>query len=106
MARSLTELHEVLSGLVPPEDGQVPVYIQPGLSTKLTYPCIIVERSSSWTQHADDIKYVSKKRYLITVIDRAPDSTIPDLVEALPHTRFDRFAIRDGLNHFYLELFF
>jgi hypothetical protein len=50
--------------------------------------------------------YLLFKRYQVTVLDREPDSLIPDQVEALPHSRFDREYVVDGLNHFVFDLFF
>jgi hypothetical protein len=101
MARSRTELHEILKGL----NGVVDAYFQP--KTTLEYPCIVYERDRrSDVKFAGNLKYLLKKGYTITVIDRDPDSLIPDQVEGLPYCEFDRFFRRDGLNHFVFQLFF
>lgn len=100
MARSQLELQEVLQGL---EEG-LPVYFQ--APTKMSEPCIKYERDSSQVSRADNILYLFHKRYQVTVIDRDPASAIPDRVEALPHTRFDRFFTKDGLNHWTYNLYF
>lgn len=101
MARSQAELQEVLESL----DGPLDVYFQAPPS--MQFPCIKYERSSpSDVSHADNIKYLLKKGYQVTVIDRDPLSPIPDQVEELPHCRFERFYKADGLNHFVFQLFF
>lgn len=107
MARSRLLLHEILRNLmggdVDPEK-KLTVYFQ--APTTMDYPCIKYERSQSRNFHADDLLYLFYKRYTVTVIDRDPDSLIPDQVESLPHSRFDRFYVVDGLNHFVFDLFF
>lgn len=101
MARSQSELQELLED----KTDAAMVAFQP--STTLQFPAIVYELGpSNETRFADNHKYLLKKGYTVTVIDRAPDSLIPDQVEALPHCRFDRFFKRDGLNHFVFHLFF
>jgi len=101
MARSLTELKETLEDATTADE----VYIQP--PTTLQYPCIMIERDQrSDYKFADNKKYLLKKGYTITIMDRAPDSPIPDQVEALPHCGFDRYFKTDGLHHFVFQLFF
>ena len=84
------------------------VYFQPDQNVRLVYPCIVYERSSINVNaaHADNIKYWQKKRYSVTVIDRSPDSPIPDLVNELPYTELERFFVADGLNHTVFQTFF
>lgn len=101
MAQPRSQLQTVLENL----EGAEGVYFQP--KTNLEYPCIVYERGiASDVAFADNVKYMLKKGYTITVIDRNPDSPIPDQVEALPHCRFDRSFKTDGLNHFVFQLFF
>lgn len=108
MARSRLQLQTVLEDLMggaEDETKKLAVYFQPP-TEGMVYPCIKYARSSSFTSNADNLKYLFYKRYDITVIDRDPDSLIPDQVESLPHSRFDRFYVVDGLNHFVFNLFF
>lgn len=102
MARSQSELDAILSGLA----GVQETYFQPGQNITLEYPCIVYERDSSWVKFADNIKYLFQKRYSVLVIDRDPLSIIPDQVEKLPYSFFDRFYKVDGLNHFAFKLYF
>jgi hypothetical protein len=87
------QLHNLLESICPN------VYFQPPTNVKLNYPCIIYHRDYAETKFADSISYNYTKRYLITVIDRDPDSNIPDQVAALPMTLFNRFFTSDDLNH-------
>jgi hypothetical protein len=72
----------------------------------MQYPCIIYRRDSTRTRHADNRPYVRTKRFQVTVIDRNPDSELPDKVEALPLCSFDRYFAADNLNHYVFNLFF
>lgn len=82
------------------------VYFQPPTDSEMQYPCILYERDASWSEHADNRPYAHTKRYQVTVVDRNPDSALPDKVEELPLCRFDRAYKADGLNHFVFTLFF
>lgn len=82
------------------------VYFQPPESLKLQYPCIVYERDYRNTQFAGNRPYRSTKRYQVTVIDKDPDSGIPDAVAALPMTTFQRFFAADDLNHDIYSLYF
>lgn len=82
------------------------VYFQPPPTVKMSYPCVVYQRQSGDTQFADNAPYIIKKRYQVTVIDRDPDSTIPDEVAKLPMCTFDRDYTADNLNHFVYNLYF
>lgn len=100
MARPQVELQAILKAI----EGVKDCYIQK--SSGMEYPCIRLVREDSAPFHADNLLYFLKKRYLVTVIDRDPGSLIPDVVEKLPNTRFDRFYAAEGLNHFVFKTFF
>lgn len=94
------ELHTLLLAMVPR------VYFQQPPTTQMSYPCIIYKLDDINTEFADDQPYLRRKRYQVTVIDRNPDSVLPDLVGSLKTSRFDRFFTADNLNHFVYNLFF
>jgi len=94
------ELHEILTGITEH------VYFQPPETVRLQYPCILYRRDYVRNDFADDIPYASTKRYLLTVIDRDPDSSIPVQIGILPRCSYDRFYAADGLNHDVFKLFF
>jgi hypothetical protein len=96
------ELQDLLKEIL----GTDNVYFQPPTNVVLSYPCIIYKRDLSRTQFADNAPYQRHIRYQVTVIDRDPDSGIPEKVAALPMCLFDRFYTADNLNHDVFNLFF
>lgn len=72
----------------------------------MQYPCIVYNRSDRVTNHANNKPYKDVKGYEVTVIDEDPDSSLPDLVAALPLCSYLRFFAADKLNHDVFELFF
>ena len=94
------QLHEKLLTLVPN------VYFQQPPSKGMVYPCIVYKRDAETTDHANNSVYRSKKRYMVEVIDRNPDSLIPDAVSRLPFCSFSRFFVVDNLNHDVYNLYF
>lgn len=102
MARDRLELQTILEGIL----GSTNVYFQPPHGKNMSYPCIAYERDYEDVQHADNNRYTHYKRYAVTVIDRNPDSDIPDKVGALPMCEFNRFYTADNLNHDVYRLYF
>lgn len=98
-----TLLETLLS--VEPDQG-LRVYFQPPTNVVMQYPCITYRRDIEDVRFADDYPYNRQMRYQVTVIDRDPDSPIPDKVAALPMCRFDRFYTADNLNHDVYTIFF
>lgn len=81
------------------------VYFQPPSSIQMKYPCIRYTLSSENIRHADNKKYTKHKRYSVTVIDRNPDSLLPDRVGDLPYCSLERTYFADGLNHFVYTIY-
>lgn len=100
--RTRLELHEVLCELL----GSRNVYYQPPPSVKMEYPAIRYRRIRIGNQYANDGVYTSQNQYEITVIDKDPDSTIPDRVNKLQSARMSRPYVGDNLNHWVFELYF
>lgn len=100
MARPRLQLHELLESITPN------VYFQPTTNVKMEYPAIVYKRDFAETLFADDRPYRREKRYAVTVIDRDPDSPIPDKVADLPMCTYNRFYTADDLNHDVFTLFF
>jgi hypothetical protein len=94
------QLHDILKAIT---DN---VYFQPPENVALEYPCIIYNRDFIETKFADNEPFSLTKRYMVTVIDRNPDSDIPDKVALLPMSTFNRFYTADGLNHDVYQVFF
>jgi hypothetical protein len=82
------------------------VYFQPPPNIQMQYPCIIYKREDSHAEFAGNKKYMHTKRYQVTVVDRNPDTELPDKVEELPLCSFDRYYPASGLHHYVFTLFF
>lgn len=96
------ELQAILEAIL----GTDKVYFQPPSKLTLTYPCIVYRRDSMSTIFASNEPFRITKRYQVTVIDRNPDSDIPDKIALLPTCTYDRSFVADNLNHDVLNLFF
>jgi hypothetical protein len=96
------ELHETLCKIL----GTRNVYFQPPESVSMKYPSIVYERNDEKNGFADNMLYIRKKRYKVTVIDKNPDSETPDRVLLLPTCVFDRHFTADNLNHDVYNLYY
>jgi hypothetical protein len=94
------QLHDILLEIIGV------VYFQPPVNLDMQFPCIVYSRDGSNSDRADNGLYRHAKRYQVTVIDRNPDSQLPDRVEGLPLCNFDRWFAVDNLNHWVFTLFF
>lgn len=92
---SRLELQTLLEGIL----GSRNVYFQPPESVKMKYPAIVYGLEDIENTFANDGVYLSKRKYLITVIDEDPDSPIVGRVASLPSCRFNRHFESDNLNH-------
>lgn len=105
MGRRL-ELQTLLEDLLFDVTGKRHVYFQKPPNNMMQYPCILYRRDKGRMIFADDKPYAGTKRYQVTVIDEDPDSDIPDRIEQLPRSLFDRFYTQDNLNHFVINLYY
>lgn len=96
------ELQKLLETIL----GSRNVYFSPPEDVKLKYPCIIYNKEDEIVRHADDIPYKKDDVYEVTVIDRNPDSEIPDKISELKFCRFTRSFTSDNLNHHVYRLTF
>lgn len=96
------DLHVVLTGVL----GTSNVYFQPPASVQMVYPCIVYKWDNAKTEFAGNNPYANYKRYMVTVIDRNPDSGIPDKVAELPTCIVNRIFTKDNLHHSVFTLYF
>jgi hypothetical protein len=66
----------------------------------------VYQIDTGWSEFADGIPYRFTKRYQVTVIDRDPDSPIPDEVAQLPSCVLNRAFVADNLHHTVFNLYF
>lgn len=96
------QLHNLLAELLESNN----VYFQPPPDFQMNYPCIVYNRSNIRSMHADDMPYILRDQYTITVIDANPDSQIPYKVVRLPECIYDRHFTADKLNHDIFNILF
>jgi len=89
------ELHTILCDIL----GSNQVFFQPPSSIRMSYPAIVYSRSDKDEKYANDALYLGKTKYRVTVIEKNPDSDIPDRISKLPLTSFVNFFVADDLNH-------
>lgn len=82
------------------------VYFQVPPSTGMNYPCIIYKLDYVDTDHAGNRPYGHKMRYLVTSIDKNPDSVTPRKISDLPSANFSSRFVKDQLNHEAYNLYF
>ena len=72
----------------------------------MTYPCIIYKLDGMEGVHANDKRYFNRKRYLVTVVDKNPDTKIPDKILDLDYTSFENHFAIDNLNHYVCSIYY
>jgi hypothetical protein len=82
------------------------VYFQPPANVTMRYPAIVYNLDYQKVLAADNVPYLRANRYQVTVIDRDPDSPIPDKVAGLPMTTYVRHFTADQLNHNIYDVYF
>ena len=82
------------------------VYFQPPPTVQLVFPCIIYHLDDVEELYANNKTYKAHDRYLVTVVDPDPDSTIHHFLRDMELTRFSRFYTADNLNHYVYEVYY
>lgn len=82
------------------------VYFQAPPNNMMQYPCIVYAWDDTKTDFADNSPYRHTKRYQVTVIDRDPDTLIPDDIAQLPLSSMERAFEKDNLHHYVYTLYF
>lgn len=81
-------------------------YFQPPEGYRMEYPCIVYSRDDTYKRHANNNPYIIVYRYLVTAIDKRPDSPIFRALELLPQSTFERAYAKGDLNHQVFEIYF
>ena len=102
MSSNRLELHEKLVEVL----GSRNVYFQPPKNIQMKYPAIVYSLSGIDPKHANDKVYLLKHAYDVTVIDKDPDSEIPDRIAHFPLCRFSRKFESDNLNQTVFKLYY
>lgn len=97
------ELHEKLCEVLESRN----VYYNPPESVKLKYPCIIYQLDRVYQRYADDLEYIGRKGYDVTVISRDPDENIADRIRTtFQYARYSRRFVNDDLYHDVLTIYY
>lgn len=102
MKKSRKNLHDILCRIL----GSTNCYFSPPASIELKYPCIVYHFSNVDQQFADDRSYRNTRRWTVTIMDKDPESEIPDRMLELPYCSSDRNFVSEGINHFVFTLFY
>lgn len=98
------ELQVILQDILG-EDGKA--YYQPPENYKLSYPCIVFERTNALTNYADNNPYQITKRYTITLMTKTADNDeYVDKILILPMCTYDRQFINDNIVHDVFTIYF
>jgi len=102
--RSWSDLQEALQGMV---GEKVKVYFQPPENLKLSYPCIVFDRTTALINYADNNPYQITKRYTVTLISKTADNEeLLDKLLNFPMATYDRQFINDNLVHDVFSVYF
>lgn len=102
MSKSRVELQSLLENIL----GSRNVYFQPPATIQMKYPAIVYSLSDVDMQHANNEAYLVNKSYEVIVVDKNPDSKIPDKLLQVPLCRCNRFYTADNLNHFAFTIYY
>lgn len=105
---SRIQLHSTLCEILGcPERGkECRCYFQAPGSVSMTYPAIVYSLDDMDNKFADDGVYLTKRKYLITLIDKNPDSPLIDKLNTQAFCKFSRHYKADNLNHYVYILYF
>ena len=101
MAKDRLSLQTKLESIL----GSKQVYFQPPASMVLTYPCIIYKLDGIDVIRANDRNYLLQKRYLVTVVDRNPDTKLYEKVLGLSQSKLETAFTKDNLNQYVCSLY-
>ena len=102
--RSWSELHTALQELM---GESVKVYFQPPENFKLSYPCVVFDRTTALMNYADNKPYQVTKRYTVTLISKTADNEeLLDKLLKFPMATYDRQFINDNLVHDVFSIYF
>ena len=84
------------------------VYFQPPENIRMKYPCFVYERSSGYTDNADDIRYHKRFRYELMYITKEPDTNefIKEILDSFMYCTYTRHFVSDNLNHEVFDLYY
>ena len=102
--RSWSDLQAELQELM---GEKVKVYFQPPENLKLSYPCVVFDRTNALIDYADNTAYQITKRYTVTLISKTADNEeLLDKLLLFPMSTYDRQFIIDNLVHDVFSIYY
>ena len=100
-------LDEVLAGIIgiTESDGDRHIYLNPPPSVRMRYPAIKYSLNNIDSKFANNGVYKFAPSYQVILIDDDVDTKYLEPILRIPHCRFDRFYIADGLNHWVFTIY-
>ena len=81
------------------------VSFQPAEGSQIPYPHIVYSRDPAYKLHADNTTYRHKDKYVVTYIDRKPDSPVFDALDKRTLCSHRASFVEDGLHHDVFDLY-
>lgn len=98
---SRIELHNLLLSVGGPN-----VYYQVPSNFIMKYPAIKYSLGDIENKHADDSVYNQSVSYSITIMSKAADEPIVDIISKLPKCSYDRQYISDNIYHTVFNMYY
>ena len=86
--------------------GSKNVYFQPPESLKMSYPAIRYSLKSFDRKFANNLAYLQKPCYEVTLIDKNPDSEYVEKLLSLYLCNFDRHYKSENFNHWVFTIYY
>ena len=80
--------------------GNLHLYFEPPTSVSMKFPAIIYTKNRIENRNANNRVYKQDDEYLVTVVDKDPDSAINRAVSMLPKSRWERGFVSNNMHHF------
>ena len=102
--RSWSELQAELQELM---GANVKVYFQPPENFKMSYPCVVFDRTNALMNYADNKPYQITKRYTVTLMSKTADNDeYLDKLLMFPMSTYDRQFINDNIVHDVFSIYY
>lgn len=86
-------------------DASLHVSFQPDEQSEIIYPHIVYSRDPAYKVSADNKTYRLNDKYVVTYIDRKPDSPVFDKLDKRIYCSHKASFVEDGLHHDVFDLY-
>lgn len=95
------KIHQILCDVMgcETEGDRCRCHFQPPSNVRMVYPALVYELSDIQIWQADNKHYHAEEVYMLTLMDKNPDSKYLEKLKYVPNVSFNRFYVVDGLNH-------